>query len=108
MADSTISENLFKPTREAIPEEFLNKLIRLSRKYEKRRNGTAVSREIAELLKMRFPEKEEALDILGLNARDLASWCLATGRLPNERDLEHFPKKHSCSLSLGDTLVMEQ
>jgi len=45
---------------------------------------------------------------LGLNARDLASWCLATGRLPNERDLEHFPKKHSCSLSLGDTLVMEQ
>ena len=45
---------------------------------------------------------------LGLNARDLASWCLASGRLPNENDLVTFPKKHSCSLSLGDTLVMEQ
>lgn len=67
MADSTISENLFKPTREAIPEEFLNKPIRLSRKYGKRRNGTAVSREIAELLKMRFPEKEEALDKLSFS-----------------------------------------
>nr|EES51401.1 MAG: hypothetical protein UBAL3_96780009 [Leptospirillum ferrodiazotrophum] len=54
-------------------------------------------------LRYRYSDK-----CVGINAKELASFCLATGRLPNERDLEHFSKKHSCSLSLGDTLVMEQ
>lgn len=62
MADTRLPDNLFKQRREIIPEEFLNKLIRLSYRYKKGKNGTAVSREIAEILKMRFPEKEEDLD----------------------------------------------
>ena len=67
MADTRIPDNLLKPRREIIPEEFLNKLIRLSRKYKKGTNRTLVSREITKLLKMRFPEKEEALDKLSLS-----------------------------------------
>lgn len=64
MADTRIPDNFFKPHKTLISEEFLNGLIELSYRYRfnKEKKGKFVSRDIAQFLKIRFPEQEKALD----------------------------------------------